>query len=563
MRLTISRKLIAGFMAVLLVLISTIAIFYFQFTLMERHYLDLVEDKANKLIQIQQLNVIVKKQQSAVRGHLLLSDDETLQAFNDAHNEYTEKSNSLSELIVHPEGKMLLMQLNQFESEYFHISTNSIDLKKQNKANEAINLAATRGKDIMDRFDEKAEQLAVFQQKLMDDQKSITATEVASIKQLVIALAVAAVLISLVIAWLIGRLISRPVVKIAAAARQIATGDLTCDEITVKNRDEVGELAQSFNQMSQQLRQLIHQVNSNTMQVAASSQQLTATSEQASHASQQIASTMQNVAADVKRQFHHLEEASTTINEMSMSVQHIADHAESVSDTANEAYLRASEGDKTVRLAVAQMSSIHETVSSLSERINGLNERSYQIGKILNAIADISKQTNILSLNAGIEAARAGEHGRGFAVVASEIRKLAEQTSSSAAQIGELIGMIQEETKLAVGTMGAATEEVASGIEAVHSAGKAFVHIQGSVNSVNDQIHEVTSSIQQMAVGTEQIVHSMSFITGISSSTGSMAQEVSGETDKQLSSMEEVSDSARSLSHMASQLQLTIEKFKV
>ncbi|GKU76379.1 methyl-accepting chemotaxis protein [Paenibacillus sp. L3-i20] len=563
MRLTISRKLFAGFMAVLLVLITTIAIIYFQITRVERNYLDLVEDKAHKLIQIKQLNVTVKKEQSGIRGYLLLGDQDTLQYFTDAHTEYEQLTTDLGELLQHPEAQLILQQLNQFESEYYHISNNSIELKIQNKTEEAVQLAATRGQNIIFRFDQKAEELAAFQQGLLDKEKETTAREVASIKTLIIFLALAAILTSLIISWFIGRMMSRPIVAIAQAAKKIAMGDLSSHEVSVTNKDEVGDLAISFNQMSNNLRQLIYQVSSNTEQVAASSQQLTATSEQASFASQQIATTMQHVATDVKQQFHHLEEASTTMDEMAESVQQIAGHAKNVSSTANEAYVRASEGGQTIRSAIEQMNSIHRTVSSLSQLINGLNERSSQIGKILKAISDIAKQTNILSLNAGIEAARAGENGRGFAVVAGEIRKLAEESAQSAGQIAEQISAIQEETKHAVHTMGTATTEVSSGIEAVHSAGAAFEHIQGSVNSVNKQIHEVSTSIHQMAAGAEQIVQSMKFITGISETTGTGAQEVSAETENQLSSMEKVSSSARELSEMAEQLQITIEKFKV
>ncbi|MBH5319881.1 methyl-accepting chemotaxis protein [Paenibacillus sp. GSMTC-2017] len=563
MRLTISKKLFAGFMAVLLVLIATIAIIFSQITEVERHYLDLVEDKSNKLINIKQLNVIVKKEQSEIRGYLLFGDDDTLKAFNDTHNEYMKLSADLSEAIKHPEAQMLLQQLNQFENEYYHISKNSIDLKKDNKTEEAIDLAATRGQNIIFRFDQKAEELSIFQQNLLDKEKLATNQKVQSIKNLIIILALAAIIVSLIISWFIGRIMSRPIVAIAQAAKKIAAGDLSSQKISVKNKDEVGDLAQSFNQMSQNLRQLIHQVSSNTEQVAASAQQLTATSELASSASKQIAATMQHVATDVKQQSNHLDEASTTMNEMAIGVQHIASHAKNVSNTANEAYVRASEGGQTIKTAAEQMNSINQTVLGLSELINNLNERSFQIGKILNAISDIAKQTNILSLNAGIEAARAGEHGKGFAVVASEIRKLAAESAQSAEQIAEQVSAIQAETKQAVQTMETTTYEVSSGIEAVYSAGTAFEHIQGSVNSVNRQIHDVSSSIQQMAAGAEQIVHAMKFITGISEATGTGAEQVSAETENQLSSMEEISSSARTLSQMAEHLQQTLEKFKV
>ncbi|WP_028612234.1 methyl-accepting chemotaxis protein [Paenibacillus harenae] len=563
MKLTISRKLFAGFMSVLLVLIAMVAMSYTQIAKVERSFTGLIEDEANHLILIQQLNVSVKKEQAGLRGYLLLGDKAALQSFTDAHSEFQKLSLSLEELMLDPEAKALHQELDQLESEYYHVSNKSIKLYVQNKTTEAAELIATDGQEIIGKFDDKAEQFTALQQGILDKGKKETALGVQSVKMLILGLGIAAVLISIVISWFIGRLISRPVVAIAKAAEQIASGDLTSKEVNVTNKDEIGDLAASFNRMSQNLRQLIDHVGSNAVQVAASAEQLTATSAQASLASEQITTTMQEVAAGATNQNLQLEEASRTMNEMSAGIQQIAVHANGVSATSIAAYETAGEGGRAIHTASEQMKSIHDTVAELAGVIQGLDRRSAEIGSILNVIAGIASQTNILSLNAAIEAVRAGEHGRGFAVVAGEVRKLAEQSTVSARQISLLIEDIQEETKRAVQSMVATTHEVASGMSAVRTAGESFAHIQGSVNTVNDQIQEVSSSIQQMASGAEQIVHAMQFITGVSETTVSGAQEVSASTEEQLASMEEVSASARSLSQLAEQLQTQIEKFKV
>ncbi|MDQ6419545.1 methyl-accepting chemotaxis protein [Paenibacillus sp. LHD-117] len=426
MRLTISKKLFTGFMAVLLVLVVTIGISYTQISNVDRKFTDLIDDKANKLIMIQQLNVSVKKEMAGLRGYLLLRDEASLQNFTNAHTEFKKLTATLEGIVKHPEGIVLLTEIIDLENKYYFSSNNSIKLMVKGETKKALDLVSTEGQNLIAQFDQKAEAFTAFQQKLLVDGEHATSDEVDKIKSLILILGIAAVLIGVAVSWIVGRKISKPVVKIAAAAEAIAAGDLTAKDISVKGKDEIGDLARSFQAMSANLRELIHHVGHNAEQVAASAEQLSATSEQASNASEQIAATMQEVSSDVSRQFHHVGEASRTINEMSAGVQQIAGHAHSVAATASKAYERAAEGGDAAQTAVRQMGAIHETVTGLAALIQTLNERSTEIGGILKVISEIAKQTNILSLNAGIEAARAGEQGRGFAVVAVEIRNLAE-----------------------------------------------------------------------------------------------------------------------------------------
>lgn len=562
-RFTIRRKMFAGFMAVLIVLCATVAVGYVQIARVSNQYTDIVDDKSYKLNLIQQLNVQVKKEQSGVRGYLLLGDADSLQDFTDAHNTYKDLSRELEAIIKNPTAEALLQELIALENDFYYTSNQAIKLKVKNDTQKYMDLISTKGQDIIAAFDRKAEELEDFQEGLLNDSKKTVKDEVEDIKLLVLILGVAAIVIGLIVSRVVGRIIAVPIVMISKAAERIAQGDLTSEPVTVRTKDEVSELAASFNKMSHQLRMLIQHVAGSTEQVASSAQQLTAASEQASIATIQISETMQQVSADAGDGFNHLAEASKTISELSTGVQHIADRAQHVSDTAAGAYEKAAEGAEAIQTAVRQMNSIHQTVEGLSEDIHSLGERSAEIGQILNAITAIAQQTNILSLNAGIEAVRAGEHGRGFLVVAGEIRKLAEQSTQSAAQIAELIDAIQKDTKRAVHTMDATTQEVASGIDAVHSAGEAFTLIQDSVHSVTGQIQEVSSSIEQIAAGAEQIVAAMKAVTSVSESTVAGAQEVTASTEEQLASMEEVSASAKALSQMAEQLQAQVDQFKV
>lgn len=357
------------------------------------------------------------------------------------------------------------------------------------------------------------------------------------------------------------RNIRNPLVKLVA--KEVASGNLRVEPLIIKNRDEFASLTQSFNEMTASLQTLIRQVSTSSEQVAASAEELTASAEQTSKATEQIAVTVQEVAAGTDRQVRSVDEGSRVVREMTASIQHIAANAQSASSTAVQVAELAGEGNQAIQAAVQQMSAIHDSIRNLTGAVEGLGKHSQEIGHIIEVITGIAEQTNLLALNAAIEAARAGEHGRGFAVVADEVRKLAEQSSQSAAQIAKLINTIQEETVRAVDSMQAGNREVQSGIAAVHQAGETFGQIQYSIQDVTEQIRDVSAAVQQVSAHTDQVVEVISLIAEGSDVTADGTQNVSAATEEQLASMEEIAASATSLSKLAEELQDTVSAFKI
>ncbi|SFE75715.1 methyl-accepting chemotaxis protein [Paenibacillus algorifonticola] len=377
------------------------------------------------------------------------------------------------------------------------------------------------------------------------------------------AVVIFAVLLALVIAYLIAQMVSKAVLKVSRAAEQIAGGDLTGEMIVIKNRDEIGDLAKSFNAMTHSLREVINSVSMTSSLVAASSEELMASAEQNSKASEQISETVEELAVGTSEQVDMVKRSSQAIEEMSIGVEQIALRAQSVSTSALDAAAQSSEGNRTIQQAVVQMDSIQRSISSLAELVTGLGERSDEIGKITDVITAIATQTNLLALNAAIEAARAGDHGRGFAVVADEVRKLAEQSSASALQITGIVSVIQKDTINAVQAVTMNRQEVSQGIAVVTNAGEAFEQILDAVNKVAGEIQEVSASAEQMAASTDEVVGFVKQISHIAEEASGGAHNVSAATEEQLASMEEIASSAASLSSMAEELQDKISRFKV
>lgn len=369
-------------------------------------------------------------------------------------------------------------------------------------------------------------------------------------------------LLEIALGMMIVRMITRPLKQMETLMVQAERGDLTV-EGTYDSRDEIGVLTTSFNQMMGRLRALLGQVNDSSEQVAASSEQLTASAAESTKASEEVAHTIQEVAYGAERQVDSTMESKRIVGEMAESIHLIASNAQEITMNAVETSEKALSGNEAIQSTIAQMNSISGTVSHLSEIVEGLGARSRDIGHIIEEITSIASQTNLLALNAAIESARAGEHGKGFAVVADEVRKLAEQSAHSAQTIAGLIAQIQEETEVAVQSMATTTNEVTSGIDIVNEAGESFAQIRLSVDDVANQLQDVSAAAQQIASGVDQVLQSEEELAKIAGEAASGTQNVAASTEEQLASMEEISAAAESLAHLASDLQVKIEFFKV
>ncbi|MDM5197908.1 methyl-accepting chemotaxis protein [Fictibacillus enclensis] len=358
--------------------------------------------------------------------------------------------------------------------------------------------------------------------------------------------------------------IVRPIGVLHQNMKEIAEGkgDLT-KSVKLGRKDELGQLSDTFDLFTSSLRNMIMQISETTSEVAASSQQLTASAEQNSHAASQVTLSIQQIASNTEVQTEKSTETSEMMEQTASQLEVISKNAVLARDLTSAASEQADEGRMHVNRTHDQMKEIVDSVDTAQQGIEELNAQSGSIGEIVTIITEIANQTNLLALNASIEAARAGESGRGFAVVASEVRKLAEQSGSSAQSISDLVKKIQEGTHNSSESVKMVRNNVFAGLTVVKETEKQFQHIQNSTNEVNRQIMEITGSIAQLAKGAERLSSSSEIIAaGARESSGSV-QSIAAATEEQLASMEEIAASAHSLSFMAEELQVMISKFKI
>lgn len=370
-------------------------------------------------------------------------------------------------------------------------------------------------------------------------------------------------MLSIALALVITRMISLPVQKVSFSLEQLSSGNLALDDLHVKNRDEIGDLACSFNQMKTNLRQLIRQVSEGAEQVASSSEELLASTEEVTNGASEVAQSIQELATGATAAAQTGEDTSRGMEEAALGIQRIAESSSLVSEAAIDTTKEADSGNKVIHSVVTQMNKISETVGISANLVKGLGKQSEEIGKITKVITDITSQTNLLALNAAIEAARAGEHGRGFAVVADEVRKLAEQSKESAVQITNLIQQIQEGTGQVIESMDKGTEEVKTGVSLIEDAGVSFGKILSSIQHVTSQIQEISAASEQLSASVQEVTASVEDVSETSKQGAVISQSIAASTEEQLASMEEISAVAESLSRMAQGLHEEVRKFKL
>lgn len=562
-RVSISRKLLLGFGSVLILLVAVVVIAYTQFVSVEKTFTDLIRERTAKLLTIKNMIIDVKSQQVALRNFVTEENDQSEQQFKSFYEEYRKTSEELRSGIQTPTMIDLLDRSDRSAEEYYAFGQSVIELKKQGRTNEITRMLLDTGPTIISGFEETVTAMEQHQQNTLDTGIVNANQLIQKVLRLIMIIGIISIVLGVVIALFMGRIISKPVAHVARAASRIADGDLTGEAIVVRNRDEIGDLAESFNKMMENLRHLIHQVGHNADRVAASSEELTASTEQTATATEQVATTMEEIATGMDTQVSMVGDGFHTINELSTGFQQMTVNTQNMSDEATNASAKTISGNDAVQSAVGQMNSIHQTVRVLAMVIEELGNHSDEIGYMVESISEISAQTNLLSLNAAIEAARAGEHGRGFEVVATEVRKLSDQSAKSAEQISVLVAAIRKGMNNASQSMGEVNAEVQEGIELVRKAGGTFEEIREAVSNVAGQTQEVSASIEQMAAGVEQINVSMKTIMEVTENAAAGTEEVSATSEEQLSAMQEIASAANDLSSMAEELQESVSRFKV
>lgn len=501
---------------------------------------------------------------------LMLTTSETenkalLDEINKRAKQFDENLTAFEKMPVGDKALTQVRELRENLEKYRLVRSKVIDLAMQNKNAEANSLYSREGKPLSEKFTKSLVTLSKDTQKVAEEMNQQNKKDFAFARNFSLGVTLISIILGVFLAITITKRITSRLNDIVRFLEVVAKGDFTKTVSTesMEDQSEFGTVSRTVAEMNSNIKNLIKQLANTSEQLAASSEQLTASAEQSAQASNQVAISVTEVAQGAESQLNLAYDANNTVHDISKAIIHVSKNTETLANSAEKTNKTAIGGETAVKQAVMQMQVIEEKATATAEVIGELEEKSKQIGKIVDVIASIASQTNLLALNAAIEAARAGEQGRGFAVVAEEVRKLAEQSQDAAKNITQLIIEVQTKTNSAVTIMGEAKVEVDSGAKVVDVAGGSFEEILTMVRDMNNQIYEISSAIQKITSGSESVVVSVQkFETG-SKKTSEQTQTISAATEEQSASVEEIASSSMHLAKMAEELQQAIGKFKV
>ncbi|MCM2358634.1 MAG: methyl-accepting chemotaxis protein [Geobacteraceae bacterium] len=303
----------------------------------------------------------------------------------------------------------------------------------------------------------------------------------------------------------------------SAAERQAHAVNETSSAITQINASIKG-VAQGVDGLSNSAAES----SSSILEMAASVEEVALNAESLAQSVEEVSSSISQMAASIRQvgvNAGNLMEAanitSSSVMEMDSSIKEVEKNALGTAAISEEVRRDAEMGKQAVEATIDGINAIKSSSRITSEVIDTLSERARDIGAILSVIDDVAGQTNLLALNAAIIAAQAGEHGKGFAVVAEEIKGLAERTSSSTREIGEVIKGVQDETRRAVEAISQAEQSIAQGETLSRKSGEALNKIVAGVQMATDQVNSIARATMEQAKGSEMIRDAMEQVSGM------------------------------------------------
>lgn len=353
------------------------------------------------------------------------------------------------------------------------------------------------------------------------------------------------VLLAIIICFILGRRLMRPLVKVSTIIEEIANGDINADFGMVKEtNDEIGLIIEKMKELTQSLGNIVGKIRNSSDTMSANSYELNDTSSQTLAANNEISKAVEDVAegstgmaASISKINENLEEMSNETKDINESVNEIRNQTTAVQDSSKIM------NDK-IKSMQDSSHKMDEGISAISKRIETVNTTVDKVSNIVSVIEEISSETNLLSLNASIEAARAGDAGKGFAVVAQEIRVLSDNTNTELENIKQIISSLVEECRYCVQASGTIVEDNAKQKEEIKAVLDEFGSLDEQIQKTAEKADEIEELVTAMIELNDDITKSSNSLTDVSAANAAATEEMNANIEELNAMMNGVSEMA-------------------
>ncbi|MFS0658621.1 methyl-accepting chemotaxis protein [Niallia alba] len=374
-------------------------------------------------------------------------------------------------------------------------------------------------------------------------------------------------IIGVILSYILGKAIEKPIVKVTEFAQKTADLNLvdTDDELErlIEIKDQTGHMARALYETRKTLKNLTSDLQIVSSTVTNHSNNLSKNTAENVSSITQMVKTIDQLATGNSEQAETMSEISKTLSGVVSLIDGIATKTSENVEQAAHSLESITEGQSSVDIQTKKMEETLHVSNGVNHSINELKGMINQVTGFVGIITSIAEQTNLLALNASIEAARAGEAGKGFSVVADEIRKLAEETSNSASEITSIIEKTSEKTDLAVSNIEQSNKLVAEQKETLNITKKAFDKIRRMHEGIVDGFTQTAAAMKTVNKNSQTVSNQIQDLTSHVEEIAASTEEIAAAGQEQLASTEIIASAAKELDILAVQLNKQIKKFQI